>query len=63
MKCLNLGEVSLWLTQNASMEKHEETSELRDSEDDDDIKNGDKLEGNNSTNRPLALRGRVTSFL
>ena len=43
MKCLNLGEVSLWLTQNASMENHEETSELRDSEDDDDRKNGDKL--------------------
>ena len=45
-----MGEVSLWLTQNASMEEHEETSELRDSEDDHDIKNVDKLEGNSSTN-------------
>ena len=44
------GQVSLWLTQNESMEEHEETSELRDSEDDHDIKNGDKLEGNSSTN-------------
>ena len=35
-----MGEVSLWLTQklNASMEEHEETSELRDGEDDHDIK-------------------------
>ncbi|XP_067029829.1 uncharacterized protein [Acropora muricata] len=42
-----MGEVSLWLTQklNASMEEHEETSELRDGEDDHDIKNDDKLEG------------------
>ena len=45
-----MGEVSLWPTQNASMEEHEETSELRDSEDDHDIKNVDKLEGNSSTN-------------
>ena len=43
-----MGEVSLWLTQK--MEEQEETSELRDSEDDHDIKNGDKLEGNSSTN-------------
>ena len=47
-----MGEVSLWLTQklNASMEEHEETSELRDSDDDHDIKNDDKLEGNSSSN-------------
>ena len=47
-----MGEVSLWLTQklNASMEEHEETSELRDGEDDHDIKNDDKLEGNSSSN-------------
>ena len=45
-----MGEVSLWLTQNASMEEHEETSELRDSEDDHDVKNVDKLQGNSSTN-------------
>ena len=45
-----MGEVSLWLMQNASMEEHEETSELRDNEDDHDIKNGEKLEGNSSTN-------------
>ena len=32
------------------MEEYEETSELRDSEDDHDIKNGHKLEGNSSTN-------------
>ena len=45
-----MGEVSRWLTQNASMEEHEETSELRDNEDDHDIKNREKLEGNSSTN-------------
>ena len=47
-----MGEVSLWLTLklNASMEKQEETSKLRDSEDDLDIKNDDKLEGNSSNN-------------
>ena len=32
------------------MEEHEETSELRDGEDDHDIKNDDKLEGNSSSN-------------
>ena len=50
-----MGEVSLWLTQklNASMEEYEETSELRDSEDDHDIKNDDKLEGNCSSNCDL----------
>ena len=36
MKCLNL--------------EHEETSELRDSKDNHDIKDDDKLEGNSSTN-------------
>ena len=48
----SMGEVSLWLAQklNASMEEHEETSELRDSEDGHDIKNDDKLEGNSSSN-------------
>ena len=48
-----MGEVSLWLTQklNASMQEHEETSELRDGEDDHDIKNDDKLEGNSPSNR------------
>ena len=46
----SMGEEPLWLAQNASMEEHEETSELQDSEDDDDIKNADKLEGNSSTN-------------
>ena len=47
-----MGEVSLWHTQklNASMEEYEETSEVRDSEDDHDIKNDDKLEGNSSSN-------------
>ena len=45
-----MGEESLWLAQNASIKEDEETSELRDSEDDDDIKNGDKLEGNSSSN-------------
>ena len=40
----SMGEESLWLEQNASIKEHEETSELRDSEDDDDIKNGEKLE-------------------
>ena len=48
-----MGEVSLWLTQklNASMEEHEETSELRDGEDDHDINNDNKLEGNSSSGR------------
>ena len=32
------------------MEEHEETSKLRDREDDHDIKNDDKLEGNSSSN-------------
>ena len=45
----SMGEESLWLAQNASIKEDEETSELRDSEDDDDIKNGDKLEGNSSS--------------
>ena len=32
------------------MDEHEETCELRDGEDDHDIKNDDKLEGNSSSN-------------
>ena len=46
----SMGEESLWLAQNASIREHEETSELRESEDDDGIKNGDKLESNSSSN-------------
>ena len=46
----SMGEEPLWLAQNASLEEHAETSELRDIEDDDDKKNGDKLKGNSSTN-------------
>ena len=46
----SMGVESLWLAQNASTKEQEETSELRESEEDDDIKNGDKLEGNSSSN-------------
>ena len=59
-----MGEVSLWLTQklNASMEEHEETSELRDSEDDHDIKNDDKLEGNSSSNCDFSYFGVTAEY-
>ena len=46
----SMGVESLWLAQNASIKEHEETFKLRESEDDDGIKNGDKLESNSSSN-------------
>ena len=60
-----MDEVSLWLTQkqNASMEEHGETSELRDREDDHDIKNDDKLEGNSSSNCDFSFFKDKACFL
>ena len=51
-----MGEVSLWLMQklNASMEEQGETSKLGDGEDDHNIKNDDKLEGNSLSNCDLS---------
>ena len=59
----SMGEEPLWLWQNASMEEHAETSEPRDSEEDDDKKNGDKLEGNSSTNCEFSYFKDKTFFL